>query len=88
MYPQFPLIVLNFKWLSHEYSVDIGIVEIVENTAAKKSKKQCEIDFIVNKEFKKYYIQSALNYNLKKPPRLIQTLSVGSSRGGFSFYHT
>lgn len=28
---------------------------------AKEQKKQCEIDFVVNKGSKKYYIQSALN---------------------------
>jgi len=54
--------------LCREYSVDVGVVEIVENTAEKRSKKQCEIDFIVNKGFKKYYIQSALN--VSEPSKL------------------
>ena len=47
--------------LCRGYSVDVGVVEIVETEAGKKSKKQCEIDFVVNKGSKKYYIQSALN---------------------------
>ena len=47
--------------LCREYSVDVGVVEIVETNAGKRTKKQCEIDFVVNKGSKKYYIQSALN---------------------------
>lgn len=42
------------------YSVDVGVVEIVERNEGKKEKKQCEIDFIANVGAKKYYIQSAL----------------------------
>lgn len=47
--------------LCREYSVDVGVVEIVETNARERTKKQCEIDFVVNKGSKKYYIQSALN---------------------------
>lgn len=47
--------------ICREYSVDVGVVEIVERKEGKKTKKQCEIDFIVNIGAKKYYIQSALN---------------------------
>lgn len=43
------------------YSIDVGVVEIVEVRNGKREKKQCEIDFVVNKGSKKYYIQSALN---------------------------
>lgn len=43
------------------YSVDVGVVEIVDTKEGKKEKKQCEIDFVVNRGSKKYYIQSALN---------------------------
>ena len=43
------------------YSVDVGVVELSESRQNKKTTKQCEIDFIVNKGSKKYYIQSALN---------------------------
>ena len=47
--------------LCRGYSVDIGVIEIVERSEGKKTKKQCEIDFIANLGAKKYYIQSALN---------------------------
>lgn len=44
------------------YSVDVGVVDIFETTAEGKRKKvSCEIDFVVNKGAKKYYIQSALS---------------------------
>lgn len=49
--------------LCREYSVDAGVVEIVESSGGKRRKKQCEIDFVVNRGSKKYYIQSALNLN-------------------------
>ena len=54
--------------LCREYSVDVGVVEIVEAIAGKRSKKQREIDFVVNKGSKKYYIQSALN--VSEPSKL------------------
>ena len=47
--------------LCRDYSVDVGVVEITETKNGSKSKKQCEIDFVINKGSKKYYIQSALN---------------------------
>lgn len=47
--------------LCRKYSVDVGVVEIVETNAGKRTKKQCEIDFVVNRGLKKYYIQSALS---------------------------
>lgn len=34
--------------LCREYSVDVGVVEIVE-TSVERGQKQCEIDFVVNK---------------------------------------
>jgi predicted AAA+ superfamily ATPase len=43
------------------YSVDVGVVDVIETKDGKKTKKQCEIDFVINKGTKKYYIQSALN---------------------------
>ncbi len=45
------------------YSVDVGVVEITETVNGKRAKKQCEIDFVVNRGNKRYYIQSALNVN-------------------------
>lgn len=53
--------VIYNELLCREYSVDVGVVEIVERKDNKQSKKQCEIDFVVNVGAKKYYIQSALN---------------------------
>lgn len=44
------------------YSVDVGVVDIFETGAEGKRKKiSCEIDFVVNKGRKKYYIQSVLS---------------------------
>lgn len=43
------------------YSVDVGVVEIIERKEGKRNKIQSEINFIVNHGSKKYYIQSALN---------------------------
>ena len=53
--------VIYNELLRRGYSVDVGVVEIVERKEGKKVKKQCEIDFVVNVGSKKYYIQSALN---------------------------
>lgn len=47
--------------LCRGYSVDVGVVELAENLNGKIHRKQCEIDFVVNKGAKRYYIQSALN---------------------------
>lgn len=42
------------------YNVDVGVVQISErNKAGKSCRVQYEIDFVVNKGFKRYYIQSA-----------------------------
>lgn len=53
--------VIYNELLCRGYSVDVGVVEIVERKDNKQSKEQCEIDFVVNVGSKKYYIQSALN---------------------------
>lgn len=47
--------------LRREYSVDVGVVELTECREGRRKKKQCEIDFVVNRGVKKYYIQSALS---------------------------
>ena len=60
--------VIYNELLCREYSVDVGVVEIVETSAGKRIKKQCEINFVVNKGSKKYYIQSALN--VSEPSKL------------------
>ena len=47
--------------LCRGYSVDVGVVEVIQRNGEKQARKQCEIDFVVNRGAKKYYIQSALN---------------------------
>ena len=54
--------------LCRGYSVDVGVVEIVERKDNKQSKKQCEIDFVVNVGSKKYYIQST--HNVSDPTKM------------------
>ena len=41
------------------YNVDVGVVEAVENVNGKRTTKQIEIDFVVNKGSERLYIQSA-----------------------------
>jgi len=42
------------------YSVDVGVIELNERTGeGKYSRKQIEVDFVVNKGSRRYYIQSA-----------------------------
>ena len=38
-------------------AVDVGVVETVETKDGKKTKKRLEIDFVVNRGAKKYYLQ-------------------------------
>lgn len=48
------------------YSVDVGVVELRETDENGKQRRvTCEIDFVVNRGYKKYYIQSALNIDDK-----------------------
>ena len=43
------------------FSVDVGVVELVSvGEDGKRHQKQCEIDFVINKGMRRYYIQSAL----------------------------
>ena len=67
--------------MCREYSVDVGVVEIAAADAGKRSKKQCEIDFVVNKGSKKYYIQSALN--ISEPSKLETELRPLKHTGDF-----
>ena len=49
------------------YLVDVGVVEVTETDEdGKRHQKQYEIDFIVNKGSKKYYIQSMLRAETKE----------------------
>ena len=43
--------------IARGYSVDVGVIEVNDNG----SRKQCEIDFVVNRGMDRYYIQSAYN---------------------------
>ena len=44
------------------FDVDVGVVEQnVREASGKKVRKQLEVDFVVNKGEKRYYIQSALS---------------------------
>ena len=54
-------------------NVDVGIVEIRENVNNKDIRKQLEVDFIVNKSDKRYYIQSA--YVIPNEDKLNQELA-------------
>lgn len=46
--------------LYRDYQVDVGIVEIKEvNGNGTRRQKQLEVDFVANKGFNRYYIQSA-----------------------------
>ena len=50
--------------LARGFSVDVGVVDLVQSGEdGKRHQKQCEIDFVVNKGMRKYYIQSALAVN-------------------------
>ena len=53
--------ILYNELLCRDYAVDVGVVEFDETRNGRRSKKQCEIDFVVNGGSKRYYIQSALN---------------------------
>lgn len=53
--------ILYNELLCRGYAVDVGVVELVKRKDGKRTKKQCEIDFVVNRGSKRYYIQSALD---------------------------
>ena len=50
--------------IARGFSVDVGVVEIVSvGEDGKRHQKQREIDFVINKGMRRYYIQSALALN-------------------------
>lgn len=54
--------ILYNELLFRGFSVDVGVVEVIERaTEGKRVKKALEIDFIARKGTEKYYIQSALS---------------------------
>ncbi len=67
--------------LSREFSVDVGVVEISKTQDGKRVRKQCEIDFVVNRGSKKYYIQSALS--VSDPEKLETELRPLKGTGDF-----
>lgn len=60
--------ILYNELICRGYSVDVGVIEIVSKTGPTRTKKQYEIDFVVNRGTKKYYIQSA--FNVSDPDKL------------------
>ncbi|WP_341491431.1 ATP-binding protein [Mesomycoplasma ovipneumoniae] len=61
--------------LRRGYNIDIGVVEHEFKSGSTRKKIQLEIDFVINKGHKRYYIQSALNIdNLEKKEQEITSL--------------
>ncbi|WP_341490408.1 ATP-binding protein [Mesomycoplasma ovipneumoniae] len=61
--------------LRRGYNIDIGVVEHEFKNGSTRRKIQLEIDFVINKGHKRYYIQSALNIdNLEKKEQEITSL--------------
>ena len=57
--------------IARGYSVDIGVVAYTHKDADGKTKNsQLEIDFVVNKGYQRYYLQSALN--IDSPDKRLQ----------------
>jgi len=49
--------------IARGYQVDVGVVEInAHNKLGHGIKKQLEVDFVANKGYDRYYIQSAYSY--------------------------
>ena len=45
------------------YQVDIGVVEVFDKNAnGSNIKKQLEVDFVINKGYERFYVQSAYSY--------------------------
>ncbi len=54
--------ILYNELVARGFIVDVGVVKIEEkDEEGKRHQKACEVDFIINRGMKKYYIQSALN---------------------------
>lgn len=51
--------VIYMELLRRGCEVDVGVIEIVEKVEGKNVHKRIEVDFVVNKGDKRYYIQSA-----------------------------
>lgn len=64
------------------YSVDVGVVEIQKMVDGKRQQSQYEIDFIVNMDGDKIYIQSALNIDTETK-RNQETFSLHHTKDSF-----
>lgn len=64
------------------YSVDVGVVEIQKMVDGKRQQSQYEIDFIVNMDGDKIYIQSALNIDTETK-RNQETFSLRHTKDSF-----
>ncbi len=54
--------IIHNELIHRGFDVDVGIVELNgKNTEGKSIRTQLEVDFIANKDSRRYYIQSALN---------------------------
>lgn len=47
--------------LRRGYNIDVGVVEYDSKKDGNRKKLQLEVDFVINKGYQRYYIQSALN---------------------------
>ena len=64
------------------YSVDVGVIEIQKMVDGKRQQSQYEIDFIVNTDGEKIYIQSALNIDTETK-RNQETFSLRHTKDSF-----
>ena len=64
------------------YSVDVGVVEVERMIDGKRQQAQYEIDFIVNTDKEKLYIQSALNIDTDEKKQQ-ETFSLHHTRDSF-----
>lgn len=52
--------ILYNELASRGFSIDVGVVEYNHTVSGKNIRTQLEVDFVVNRADKRYYIQSAL----------------------------
>lgn len=79
--------------VAREFEVDVGVVEVNEHDREGRGiKKQLEVDFVINKGYNRYYIQSAYSYydeakqlqeqaSLKKIPDSFERIIVTGDSG-------
>jgi predicted AAA+ superfamily ATPase len=64
---------IYLELVKRKLNVDVGIVETRKKVNGKENRKQLEVDFIINKSDKRYYIQSA--YRVENEEKLNQELA-------------